>query len=96
MLTIKIDIQGHLINGQVGEIAHIGIAQNLFESYSIHRLVCKQLPQAIIASNFSGQYCWVGTEKKDTEIPMEKGLTPPSFNRTQFPLALAWLMRSVE
>ena len=45
--------------------------------------------RAVTASNFSGQHCWVGIENSDTEIPIKKGSTRPSFKRTQYPLTLS-------
>ena len=74
MLTIKIDIQDHLINGQVGEVTHIDITRNIFRKVYVKFPDLQAGLKAMTASHFSRQHSWVVIKKSETEIPIIKKL----------------------
>ena len=90
MLTVNIDIQDCLINGQTGNIRHIEFAEG-----TIHKVYIKfsdeQAGLKAMRSPYVGiQYSWVPIEKCETEISVKKGSALPTIKRTQFPLTLGW------
>ena len=90
MLTVNVDIQNRLINGQTGNVKHIEFVHG-----SIHKVHVKLSDEeagvrAMRSSYLGRQNSWVAIEKCETEIPIKKGLASPNIKRTQFPLTLAW------
>ena len=90
MLTVNIDIQGRLINGQTGIIRHIEFVQGSARKVYI-KFFDEQADSKAMRSSYLGrQNSWVPTEKCETEISIKKESTSPSFKCTHFPLTLAW------
>ena len=89
MLTVNVDIQDRLINGQTGNFKH-----NEFVQASIHKIYVRfsdeQAGLRAMRSSYLGeQNSWVAIEKCETEIPIKKELASSNIKRTQFPLILA-------
>ena len=90
MLTVNIDIQVGLINGQTGNIRYIefaeGTAHKVYVMFSDEQAGLK-----VMRSSYVGrQNSWVSIEKCETEISVKKGSALPTIKRTQFPLTLPW------
>ena len=90
MLTINVDIQDRLINGQTEKVKHTEFVQG-----SIHKAYLKffdgQARLIEVRLPYLGrQNSWIVIEKCKTEIPIKKGLASPSIKQTQFPLTLPW------
>ena len=90
MLTINVDIQDRLINGQTEKVKHTEFVQG-----SIHKVYLKffdgQARLIAVRLPYLGrQNSWIVIEKCKTEIPIKKGLASPSIKQTQFPLILPW------
>ena len=78
MLTVNVDIQDRLINGQTGNIEHIEYVQG-----TVHKVYVKFFDEqagirAMRSSCLGRQNYWVATEKCETEIPIRKGSASPS------------------
>ena len=89
MLTVNVDIQDRLINGQTGNFKH-----NEFVQASIHKIYVRFSDEpaglrAMRSSYLGEQNSWVAIEKCETEIPIKKELASSNIKRTQFPLTLA-------
>ena len=90
MLTINVDIQDRLINGQTEKVKHTEFVQG-----SIHKVYVKffdgQARLIAVRLPYLGrQNSWIVIGKCKTEIPIKKGLASPSIKETQFPLTLPW------
>ena len=90
MVTVNIDIEDRLINGQTGSIKHIEFAEG-----TVHKVYVKfsdeQVGLKAMRSSYVGrQNSWVPIEKCETEISVKKGSALPTIKCTQFPLTLAW------
>ena len=90
MLSVNIDLQDRLINGQTGVIRHIEFAEGSAGKVYIKFFDEQDGSEAMRSSYLGGQKSWVPIEKCETEISVKKGSASPSINRTQFPLTLAW------
>ena len=90
MLTVNIDIQDRLINGQTGIIRHIEFAQSSVRKVYV-KFSDEQAGSKAMRSSYLGRKnSWVSIEKCETEISIKKGSASPSIKRTQFPLTLPW------
>ena len=90
MLTVNIDRQDRLINGQAGVISHIEFAEGSARKVYI-KIFDEQAGSTAMRSSYLGrQKSWVPIEKCENEISIKKGSASLSINRTQFPLTLAW------
>ena len=90
ILTVNIDIQDLLINGQTGTIKHIEFAQgSICKVYVMFS--DEQAESKAMRSSYLGiQNSWVPIEIFEAEISIKKGSALPFIKRTQFPLTLAW------
>ena len=90
MLTVNMDIQDRLINGQAGNISHIelpqGSACKIYVKFSDEQAGLK----AMRSSYLVRQNSWVPIEEYETEIPINRGSTSPSIKRSQFLLTWTW------
>ena len=82
MLTVNIDIQDRLINGQTGNIRHIEFAEG-----TIHKVYItfsdEQVGLKAMRSSYVGiQNSCVPIEKCETEISVKKGSALPTIKRT--------------
>ena len=88
MLTVNIDMQDCLINGQIGIIRHIEFAQcsacKVYIKFSDEQAGSK----AKRSSYLGRQNSWIPIEKYETEILIKKESASPSIKSTQFPLTL--------
>ena len=88
MLTVNIDMQDCLINGQIGSIRHIEFAQcsacKVYIKFSDEQAGSK----AKRSSYLGRQNSWIPIEKYETEILIKKESASPSIKSTQFPLTL--------
>ena len=92
MLTVNIDLQDKLVNGQLGTIKHISIDTkgNVIKIY-IKFDDSKAGLKKINKDAFAKKHCWVPIEKTEVDIRMKSTKTlSPVIKRTQFPLILAW------
>ena len=89
MLTVNIDIQGCLINGQTGIIGHIEFAQD-----SVHKVYIKFSDEQVGSKAKRSPYLrrqnsWIPIEKCEADISIKKRSPSPSIERFQFPLTLS-------
>ena len=92
MLTININIQDRLINGQIGTVKHIEIKENEVKTIYLE-LDVKRAGQFRMSGNdiIAKNNEWVPIKREETYIYINKyKTTSPSIKRTQFPLALSW------
>ena len=90
MLTVNLDIQDHLINGQTGYISHIEFVQDSVQKVYV-KFSDEQAGLKAMRSFYLGrQNSWVPVEKCEAEIPIKKGSASPSIKCTHFPLILAY------
>ena len=74
MLTVNIDIQDCLTNGQTGSIRHIEFAEGTFHKVYV-TFSDEQTGLKAMRSSYGGrQNSWVPIEKCETEISVRKGL----------------------
>ena len=90
MLTINLDIQDCLINGQVWEVFHIYIIQNCVQKVYIKFSDLPPGLKATTTNHLSRNNSWVEIEKRETYSPIKKDSIPASIKWTHFPLAVAW------
>ena len=90
MLTVNIDIQYRLINGQTGNIRHIEFAEGTVHKVYVNFSDEQADLKAMRSSHVGWQSSWVPTEKCETEISVKNGSALPAIKCTQFPLTLAW------
>ena len=90
MVTVKVDVNDRLINGQVGEVFGFKIVNNViykvyikFEDLEIGR-------KAMMSSQFTRVNCVAPIKKCEADIPISKGSILTCIEPTQFPLALSW------
>ena len=90
MLTVNVDIQDRLINGQTGNVKHIELVHGSIRKVHV-KFSDEQAGLRAMKSSYLGrQNSWVAIEKCETGIPIKKGLASPNINWIQFPLTLAW------
>ena len=89
MLTVILDMQDRLINGQTGKISYTEFAQGIVQKVYV-KFSDEQTGLTTMRSCYPGrENFWVPIEKCEAEIPIQKGLASPSIKRNQFPLTLA-------
>ena len=90
ILTVNIDIQHSLFNGQTGIIRHTEFTQG--SVFKVYVKFCNEQSgsKAMRSSYLNREKSWVPIEKCETETSIKKGSASPSIKRTQFPLTLAW------
>lgn len=91
MLTVNINIQDGLINGQVGEVEHMVLQNNTAKKLYVNFLDPSAALKATAKSYLSKQNSRVAIEKCELEIPIKKGSSSPCIKKTRFPLTLAWV-----
>ena len=73
ILTVNLDIQDRLINGQTGNIGHIEFAHGSVWKVYV-RFSDEQADLKAMQSSYLGkQNYWVPIEKREAEIPIKKG-----------------------
>ena len=92
MLTVNIDLQDRLVNGQLGIVKHILVdSQKQISKIYIKFDDSKAGKTAMRNDNFARQRGWVPIEKASVDIRMKvTRSSSPFIKRTQFPLMLAW------
>ena len=90
MLTVNIDIQDRLINGQTWNIRHIEFAESTVHKVYLNFSDEQRGIKAMTSSYVDRQNSWAPIEKCETEISVKKVSALPTIKRTQFPLTLAW------
>ena len=91
MLTVNIDIQDRLLNGQTRIIRHNEFSQGSARKVYIN-FSNEQAGSKAMRSSFLGrQNSWVPFEKYETEISASKESALPSIKCTQFLLTLVWV-----
>ena len=82
MLTVNLDIEDRLINGQTGKISYIEFAQGIVQKVYV-KFPDEQAGLKTMRSCYLGrQNSWVPFEKCEAEIPIKKGSASPSIKRT--------------
>ena len=92
MLTINIDLQGRLVNGQLGIVMHI--ARNFKDILKIHLKSGDAIAgiKAMNADIFGKLNSWVPIEKTKVYIKSKLSKSSsPVIKRTQYLLMLAWV-----
>ena len=92
LLTVNIDLENRLVNGQLGAIKHISlnIHSNVTKIY-IKFDDCKAGLEEINTNTFGKQHFWVPIEKTEVDIRIKRiKSSSPVVKRTQYPLMLAW------
>ena len=94
MVTVNIDLNDMLVNGQLGTVKHIlkdqkGSVTKIYVAFDDNQAGLKNMSKDAF---FASQNLWVPIEKAKTNIRIRsnKDQTSPVINRTQFPLMLAW------
>ena len=91
MLTVNIDIEDRLINGQVGEVSYIEMSCNKVKKVYVKFDDCRAGRKRMSLNVLARQNNWVPVEKCETEIKIiKRSQASPCIRRTQFPLALSW------
>ena len=90
-ITVNIDIQDRLINGQVGKVSGFDIngdgqISKIYVKFEDNNIGM----QAMRLNYFTRRNNCVPIEKCEAEIPIRKNTYVPCIKRTQFPLKLAW------
>ena len=88
MLTVNLDIQGLLINGQAGNINHIEFAQGSVWKVYVRFSNKKASLKVLKSSNLCRKNYGVPIEKWKVDIPVKKWSASPSVKRVQFLLIL--------
>ena len=91
MLTVNIDLQYRLVNGQLGTIIDItGNSQGISKIY-LKFDDTRAGVKAFNADIFGKQNSWGPIEKTEVDIKIKLSKNPPPvIKRTQYPLMLAW------
>ena len=77
MVTVNVDIQDMLINGQVGEVVGFEIMNSIVKKVYLkfqNPLVGKN---AMLSDHFAQENCFVPLQKCDPDIPIFKGSISP-------------------
>ena len=90
LLTVNIDIQDRLINGQTRIIKHKTFAQSSAREVYVKFSDEQAGSKAMTSSYLGRQNCWVPIEKSETVTSLKKGSALPSIMRTQLLLTLTW------
>ena len=90
MVTVNVDIQDMLINGQGGEVVRFEIKNSIVKKVYLEFQDPLVGRNALLSDPFAQQNCFVPLQKCDGNISICKGSIPPSIKRTQFPLMLSW------
>ena len=90
MITVNIDIQDRLINGQVGKVSDFEVVDNNVKRVYIKFHDDEVGKKAMSLDCFCFQNGLVPIEKVDADIPIVKGTLCQIFKRTQFPLVFSW------
>ena len=90
MVTVNVDIQNMLINGQIREVAGFEIMNSIVEKVYIKFQDSLVGRNSMLSDHFAQQNCLVPLQKCDADIPFCKGSISPSIKRTQFPLMMSW------
>ena len=90
ILTVNVDIQDCLINGQTGSTRHTEFAHGNFRK--VYGKISDEQDglKVMKSSYFSRQNSWVPIEKCESEIPIKEGLTSQSIRGIQISLTLGW------
>ena len=92
MLTVNVDLEDRLVNGQLGTVKHFQKDQNgnVLKIY-IAFDDCEAGLKIISKDAFASRNLWVPTEKAEANIRIRTNKdSSPAVTRTQFPLMLAW------
>ena len=91
MLTVKIDLQDRLVNGQLGTVKCIHTDSENVSKIHIKFDDSKAGLKRINSDAFGKQNLWVAIEKTEVDIKVKSSKTSsPVIKRTQCPLMLAW------
>ena len=90
MLTVNIDIQDRLVNGQIRTFKHSEFAQDCAREVYV-KIFDEQTGSKATRSSYLGrQNPWVAIEKFEAEISIKRASASPSIKHIQFPLALTF------
>ena len=90
MVTVNVDTQDMLINGQVGEVAGFEIMNSIVKKVYLKFQDPLVGRNAMFSDRFAQQHCSVPLQKCDSDIPVCKGSISSIIKRTQFPLMSSW------
>ena len=90
MVTVNVDIQDMLLNGQIGEVAGFEIMNSIVKKFCLKFQDPLVGRTAMLSDHSAQQNCFVPLQKCDADIPVCKCSISPSIKRTQFPLMLSW------
>ena len=94
MLTVNIDLQDRLVNGQLGTVKSIltDSERNFSKIYiTIYIYIYKAGLKRRNSDAFVKQHLWVPIEKKEFDIKIKSTKTSsPVIKKTQYLLMLAW------
>ena len=91
-LTVNVDLQDRLVNGQLGTVKHIVLnSQNNVSKMYINFNDCKAGLKKLNTDNFARKHLWFPIDKTTVDIRIKSNKSSsPVIKRTQFPLMLAW------
>ena len=90
IVTVNVDMQDMLINGQIGEVADFEIMDSIVKKVYLKFQDPVLGKNAMLYHHFAQQNCFVPLQTCDADIPICKGSISPSIKWTQFPLMLSW------
>ena len=90
MVTVNVDIQDMLLNGQIGEVAGFEIMNSIVKKFCLKFQDPLVGRTAMLSDHSAQQNCFAPLQKCDADIPVCKGSMSPSIKRTQFSLMLSW------
>ena len=90
MVTVKVDVNNRLINGQAGEVFGFKIVNNVIYKVYIKFQDLEIGRKAMMSSQFTRVNCVAPIKKCEADIPISKGSILTCIEPTQFPLALSW------
>ena len=70
MVTVNVDIEDMLINGQVGEVEGFEIMNNIVKKSLSQALRSFSWRNAILSDHFTQENCFVPLQKYDADIPI--------------------------
>ena len=90
MLTVNLDVQDRLINGQIGVVKHPEFIENKV-SFIYIKFDDPDAGKKLITKNSTARiHNWVLIERHETSIIIRDTNKPITIKRTQFPLRLSW------
>ena len=91
MLTVNLDIQDKLINGQIGVVKNVVVTDGRVSKIYVKFFDERAGLQKMMSDTYGRFHQYVPIERTDADIAIHnKKLSAPKIKRTQFPSTLSW------